>query len=647
MPRKDKNVTPSVTQKLQELNYNVADWDDSKSHITNEINVVLSTASKKMNNNVGWPDRIFCDESKKLLILVEEKPSMKEHNIDDIEKGAVAGIKWYLSRFLNKNLKNNQLVNYFKTWKIIGIAVSGDLSDDYKFLFNCYIIDNENNVISPVNQITNFVTEDEFLSVFNNLDEEKAISEVSSSSKKINKLLRTIDSQKRPILLSALMICLHSENDFANLYSSYSSDTLADNIIIISDKVLNQEGIPSEKRDVLKNELQFLKSDQTLRNTDVLKQILDELQHSVIPLFNNGFASRSNYDIIGKFYEDFLTYAGVSNVKKGIVLTPRHIASLFTKLVDIKEDDKIVDLCCGTGALLIAGLNVIINRIQKSDRTDKNEAIRNVKQNQLLGFETNPTMYICAISNMLFRGDGKSSIHNYDSINDPRSQKELDKFKATIGFINPPYSGKENDEDPTPKEITFITKLLDNCSRYCVVIAPLSVYFKDKQLRNNILKKHTLRMVINMPKDLFQPNASTYTAVSVFETNRAFEYDKDEVIFYDLRDDGFALAKNKGRTDIYSRWNKIEEHLLNAVKYNKVQPDGITFVKTKIKKGDEWSIYAHSKTDYSTLCEQDFIDTIGDYMIFEAKKDLGIVTAEKSEYEMLNILSSYYGGEDE
>ena len=30
MPRKDKKVTPSVTQKLQSLNYNVADWDDTE-----------------------------------------------------------------------------------------------------------------------------------------------------------------------------------------------------------------------------------------------------------------------------------------------------------------------------------------------------------------------------------------------------------------------------------------------------------------------------------------------------------------------------------------------------------------------------------------------------------------------------------------
>ena len=39
MARKDKIVTPSVTQKLQELGYNVSDWDDSQteSKLTSEI----------------------------------------------------------------------------------------------------------------------------------------------------------------------------------------------------------------------------------------------------------------------------------------------------------------------------------------------------------------------------------------------------------------------------------------------------------------------------------------------------------------------------------------------------------------------------------------------------------------------------------
>lgn len=647
MPRKDKYITPSVSKKLQDLGYQVADWDDSQTKLLKEVKKALSAASKKQSGAPGYPDRIYCNEKAKLLILVEEKPTLKEHDIPDIEKGAIAGIKWYLSKFQNENL-DKSMKGFFDNWNIIGIAASGDFSEEYQHKFNCFGIDKETNQLVSFNQVSNFMSEEQFLALFNSIDEEKAVASVGTSSKKINNLLRSIDSQKRPVLLSALMICLHKAqgrtNDFKDNYKTYSPTTIINNVLSTSKEILEKEGVPEEKLKVLETELAFLKTDETLKNSTILKDILIELEEAVIPLFNSHFSTNSNYDIIGAFYEEFLKYAGISNVKKGIVLTPRHITALFTKLIDLKDNDRIVDMCCGTGAFLIAGMNAIINKISKSSRSDKDKAIKNVKQKQLLGFELNPTMYICAISNMLFRGDGKSSIYNYDSIKDKRTQEELDKFKPTIGFINPPYSGKENATDPTPKEITFLTKLLDNCERYGVIIAPLSVYFKDDNVRNNILKKHTLKYVINMPKDLFQPNASTHTAIAVFETNRSFNYEKDEVVFYDLREDGFVLSKNKGRTDIYNKWNGIEKKLLNAVKEQKETPDDIILVKTKIKEGDEWTIYAHSKTDYSTLSEQDFIKSVSDYMVFEAKRDLGLLMEDKSESEILEILSSYYKG---
>lgn len=650
MARKDKKITPSVTQKLQSLGYNVADWDDSQTEdkLTDEIKQVLSTASKKENVKIGYPDRIFVNTHNKFFVLVEEKSSIKDHENPDKEKGAVSGIKWYLSRFFNKNLKNT-LKNYFNDWKILGIAVSGDLSLEYQHKFNCYTIDTKQEKIVSLSQVTSFMTEEQFLALFNSLDEEEAVATVSSSSKKINNLLRSVDSQKRPVLLSALMICLHkvdenSENyinDFPDHYKTYQPTTIISRVLETVKNVLRIEGVPNEKLQALSTELAFLSSDQTLNSSSILKDILIELETAVIPLFKNQFSTNSNYDIIGKFYEEFLKYAGVSNVKKGIVLTPRHITTLFTKLIDLKDNDKIVDICCGTGAFLIAGMNALTNKISSSNRTDKEIAIKKVKENQLLGFELNQTMYICAISNMLFRGDGKSSIFNYDSIRNPKAQSELDNFKATIGFINPPYSGKENKTDPTPKEITFLVKMLDNCSRYGIIIAPLSTYFKEENIREQILKKHTLKYVINMPGDLFQPNASTHTAVAVFETNRSFDYKNDEVVFYDLRDDGFVLSKNKGRTDVYGKWDMAEKQLLDALKPTSV-PNDITLVRTKIKPKDEWTIYAHSKTDYSTLNEDDFIKSISDYMIFQAKKDLNILDVALTETELLGAISSYY-----
>jgi hypothetical protein len=654
MPRKDKNITPSVTQKLQSLGYNVADWDDSQteSKMTAEIAVVLLSASKNGNGNQGFPDRIYVNPHEKLLILVEEKPTVKEHDNPDREKGAISGIKWYLSRFFNSNLTKT-LKGFFDNWKILGIAVSGDLSVEYQHKFNCYTIDVKTDKIISIPQVANFMTEEQFLSLFNSLDEEKAVTAISASSKKINNFLRSVDSQKRPVLLSALMICLHRVkpnennyfNDFPDHYKTYTPKTIITNVLDTVENVLSIEGISAEKLAALRTELAFLTTDQTLNNSNTLKDILIELETFVIPLFNNNFSTNSNYDIIGKFYEEFLKYAGISNVKKGIVLTPRHVTTLFTKLIDLKDNDKIVDICCGTGAFLIAGMNALVNKINKSGRTDKDTAIANVKEKQLLGFELNATMYICAVSNMLFRGDGKSSIYNYDSINNPKTQEILYNFGATVGFINPPYSGKGNKENPTPKEITFLTKLLDNCSRYGVIIAPLSTYFKEEHIREAILKKHTLKYVINMPPDLFMPNAATNTAVAVFETNRSFDDKNDEVIFYDLRDDGFVLSKNKGRTDVYNRWEEIEEQLLEALKPNAV-PDDITLVRTKIKPKNEWTIYAHSKTNYSTLCEEDFIKSISDYMIFQAKKDLEILNKDLTETELFLTLNSYFKNED-
>ena len=588
-------------------------------------------------------------------MLVEEKNDVRLHDGDDIVKYAVPGAEWYLSRFLNENL-NEKLKNQFDTWKIISIAVSGDLNTEFANKFSAFYIDMNEQKIKHIPQLQNFVTDQEYLSIFANLDEEKAISQVSYSSKVINNLLRSIDSQKRPVLLSALMISLYIpkddkgipkliNNDFAKLYKNYSPQSIANNLIDRVKDVLEAEGIPNQKIKSLDSELSFIKVDPVLSTKDILKDILLELDTNVIPLFNSSFSTESNYDIIGKFYEEFLRYAGVSNVKKGIVLTPRHIATLFTKLISIKSNDVIVDLASGTGAFLIAGMNSIIKQINASNSSDKDARIKNLKSKQLLGFEINPTMYIASISNMLFRNDGKSAIYNLDSINDSKAQELLDQYKPTIGFINPPYSGKESETDPTPKEITFIVKMLNNVSRYGIVIAPISTFLKDLSIRQQVLQAHTLKYVINMPGDLFAPNAYSHTSIAVFETNRPHDYNNDEVVFYDLKEDGYVLTKNKGRTDVYGKWAKIEKDLLNSVVHNKIVPDGITLLKKKINPTDEWTVQQHLEVDYSTLNYQKFIDTIANFIVFSAKKNLNILTDKISEFNFYKTINEYFDGQ--
>lgn len=117
--------------------------------------------------------------------------------------------------------------------------------------------------------------------------------------------------------------------------------------------------------------------------------------------------------------------------------------------------------------------------------------------------------------------------------------------KPTIGLIHPPFGGQNNKDNPTQKEIQFLEKLLDNCRRYVIIIAPLSTYFRNDVIRTRILTRHRLKYVINMPNGIFQPNAAVHTAIAVFETNIPYTRE-DKVVFYSLKDDGFRLSKNKG-----------------------------------------------------------------------------------------------------
>lgn len=644
MARKDKNDS-MVYRYLLLLKYEKI-WDNYTDN--KEINEILSHASKNGKGNTGIPDQIYVNERNKLLIIMEIKSTIAKHiskngRSEPIEY-AVDGVIHYTKHFLFENIKENTQREYFKDWKIVSIAISGDIKDDYNHRITTFIVINDK--IQEQKDITDILSEEDYLNLFDNYDEEEIINNISSSSKKINKLLRSVDSQKRPVLLSALMICLFEvddiSNDFKNNYNSWTlCSTIVTNIPTTVKTILLSEEIPDKKINILLAELEFIKYDQDLNNTSILKDILNELRDTVIPLFKR----KSNYDIIGKFYEDFLRYAGVANVKKGIVLTPHHITTLFTELIDIKVNDVILDICCGTGAFLIAGMNKLIQVINDSDMHNKNNKIKNLKKTQLIGFEKNPTMYSLAISNMLFRGDGKSQIFNYDCFS-ANTDKELNNLKnekgiqPTIGFINPPYGGKDNKDNYTKKEIQFLTKMLDCVSRYGIIIAPLSTYLKDGLTRNSILSKHTLKYVINMPKALFMPNALTSTAIAVFETN--IPHGNKEVIFYDLKDDGFVLTKSKGRNDVYNKWTNIKKDMLKKIKNPNKYQDGITLVKTQIKENEEWIIQSHSKTDYSTLSESNFIHTIKEYMVFNVKREMNLINKEIDELSLLEVISSFY-----
>lgn len=631
-------------QVLLALNSKMFQKTWSRSTINEDVRSVLLTASKRQNGEPGYPDQVYVNETENLLILVEDKTNVTAHQSspetpDNPERYGVDGLKWYISRFMLSPMFNN--------WKIVGVAVSGDIEDTYNHKISTFIVRDDEIELIP--QVNSLLDEEDYLRLFINVNEEEMIERVGSSSKKINKMLRSIDSQKRPILLSALMIALFetpgSRNSFIREFESNSGEEIITKLPNRVREVLRFENIPPEKLNIILNQITFLETQIDLKSNNILRDILKELRDEVIPYFDTS----SNYDIMGSFYSEFLRYAGISNVKNGIVLTPAHITQLFTELIPLRPTDIIFDPAAGSGAFLIAGMNALISKIEGSDLPNKQEKIANVKQRQLIGFELNATMYTLSISNMLFRHDGKSQLYNLDSFSEEAQQTLLrlsqENIKPNIGFVNPPYGGKETTSDPTPKEISFLKLLLNNVSDYVVMIAPLSTYFKDESTRNAILSQHTLKYVINMPPDLFQPNAATITAISVFRVGEP--QGDNETIMVDLSEDGFVLSKNKGRTDMFNRWPDIKRDLFEKLNHTDRYTDNINCLKTKLRNGDEWLLQAFATTDYSTINESNFENAIKEQLIFEAKRELDLLDKDIDEVELLSILSDYYTQEED
>ncbi len=194
MARKDKNDS-LVYRHLLSLEYEFT-WDD---YTDNEyVKKVLSTASKRGTGKEGFPDAIYVNENQHLLILTENKPTISQHmspmGKEDPEKYAVDGIKHYLSFFLKNNFQANKIKEYFEHWKIVGLAISGDPTDDYNHRISTFVINNDK--IEEQKGVTDILCETDYISLFENIDEERIVMEVSSSSKKINKWLRSVDSQK-------------------------------------------------------------------------------------------------------------------------------------------------------------------------------------------------------------------------------------------------------------------------------------------------------------------------------------------------------------------------------------------------------------------------------------------------------------------
>lgn len=601
---------------------------DANIHLTpqgcdiKEIAEALKTASKSKTGKDGRPD--FCGVVKDFILVIEDKASLNEHlyrnekgliaqDVKEVKNYAVNGALFY-ARHLAANTSYN---------KVLAIGVSGNEKhhritpifvnerDDYQELsdMETFISFNESNI-------------DEFYLkeiLHEETDVEKTTAEILKDAAELHEYLRTygqLTTEQKPLVVSGILLALREID-----YKTFSIDSLIGDTVVtdgqkiydaIKSNLQRVNVTPDTKREKLLSQFSVIKDTPKINEVEEklgktpLKHYTEFLNKSI---FQNIKYHNSAEDYLGRFYGEFMSYSGGDGQTLGIVLTPKHITELFCDLVQLKPTDKVIDPCCGTAGFLIAAMHKMVKMTN-----DENQR-RSIKRDQLFGIEQQPYMFTIATTNMILRGDGKSNLHNLDFLKQNPNQIQLKG--CTVGLMNPPYS-QGTKQDPSQYEISFTQHLLDSLAegaRAVVIIPQSSVTGKSKEeqnIKNNILRHHTLEGVITLNKNTFY-GVGTNPCIAVFTAG--IPHDKNHLCkFINFEDDGFVVSKHIGLEETASAKDK-RQHLLD-VWFGRIGAETKFCVETTIEAEDEW-LHAFYYFNDEIPSEKDFENTMADYLTFE------------------------------
>lgn len=618
MAKKEIKTDLWVYELLKEANINLTPQGcDIK-----EISESLETASKSKTGNRGYPE--YCGVVKDFALVIEDKAALEKHllrNENDLISQEVKAVKDYaVNGALFYGLHIAQTTSYHS---VFAFGVSGN-AKRHKIT---PIFINERGDWQELADIETFITfsEDNIDEYYlkevlgENTDAEKETSEIIKDAAQLHEDLRTygqIKDTDKPLIVSGIMLALreieHKNFSIDNLNGD-SVSTDGNKIYEAIENNLKRASVtPDTKRNKLLSQFSVIKDTAKINEIDE-RLGKTPLKHYTEFLYKSIYKSirylRSAEDYLGRFYGEFMSYSGGDGQTLGIVLTPKHITELFCDLAELKPSDRVIDPCCGTAGFLIAAMHKML--LQTDDDAEK----RSIRRDQLFGIESQSYMFTIATTNMILRGDGKSNLQNLDFLKQNPSQLQLKG--CTVGMMNPPYSqGSKN--TPNEYEISFTEHLLDSLVEggRCIVIIPQSAVTgkttEEKNIKKNILKKHTLEGVITLNTDTFY-RVGTNPCIAVF-TAGVPHPQKHVCKFINFEDDGYKVTKHIGLEETPSAKDK-KQHLLD-VWFGRSEAETKFCVETTVQADDEW-LHAFYYFNDEIPSEADFEKTMADYLTFE------------------------------
>ncbi len=543
---------------------------------------------------------ITFDDDIHTIIVVECKNSAKKHCSKDLNKPSmfsVDGVLYY-AKFLKEE------------YNVIAIAVSGTSTQNMK-VDTFYWMRGQNNytvlekskdiILEPQNYIE--------LIKGNKLQKAYSLDEIRNTAIDMHNALREIkvNETHKPIFIAGILIALN-DKDFSKSYSALTSyKSVMQNIQNAIENVLKDSDIKNNHINYIKQVFGTLQDNTKfagipLGHSKSITWYIEQLEMKIKPMMDY---ADSTVDALGVFYHEFIKYSGGDGSGLGIVLTPQHLTEFMCDLAGVNKNSRVVDICCGSGSFLVTAMSKMFRNANPDD-------VESIRRERLYGVEFDDGLYTLAIANMIIRKDGKSNIYKGDCFNEVITS-ELKSKNINIGLINPPYSQKD------VVELEFVEHLLDILT-VCgtgVVVVPMScaIGTKFKEIRERIMKKHTLNAVFSMPDDIFYPTA---TNVCVMVWTAHMPHDSTQETFFGYcKNDGFVKRKKLGRIDAFGRWDGIRKEWLKLYR-NRDVVDGLS-ARHCVGYEDEWLCEAYMQTDYSKLTQEDFQQTINDYLSYLVK----------------------------
>lgn len=456
---------------------------------------------------------------------------------------------------------------------------------------------------------------------------------VMQNTYKLNELLHrhSVPEKLRSQFVGTCLLALKNGLEYST--PSLTAAQIRARIKEVLEDLLNSDINKAEKLALLNRNVL---GDQYIRQLTIaaFREILKFIEDNILPFIND--KSTSGQDLLNLFFVTFNKYVGKAD--KNQAFTPDHITDFMSKITGINKHSVVLDPCCGSGSFLVRAMTQALDDCATAAEQEK------VKKNQIFGIEFDENVYGLATTNMLIHSDGNSNIRQGSCFALADWIKEA---KPSVILMNPPYNGqrihlpqtyvstwgRDKKEDPS-KGLYFVKFIADtlnsiNHQAKLAVLLPVACAIgtsgEISRLKKEILKENTLDAVFTLPNEIFYPGASASACCMVFKIGTKHDdVSNPDTFFGYCKDDGFKKKKNLGRVEQIdtttgkSKWVEIKRQWIELYR-NRRAVDGFSATH-RITGESEWLCEAYMKTDYSKLTEQDFQQTINDYLAYLVKE---------------------------